>query len=66
MKQYVGLDVSMEETSVCVLDDAGTVVFVGSAPSRQRRSRNSCAHRRSMRSGSPSRRDRCRPGYGAN
>ena len=34
MKQYVGLDGSMEETNVCVLDDAGMVVFVGSTPSR--------------------------------
>jgi transposase len=34
VKQYVGLDVSMEETSVCVLDGAGTVVFQGSTPSR--------------------------------
>jgi transposase len=33
MKQYVGLDVSMEETSVCVLDDSGAVVFEGNAPS---------------------------------
>jgi len=34
VKQYVGLDGSMEETNVCVLDDAGMVVFVGSTPSR--------------------------------
>jgi len=34
VKQYVGLDVSMEETRICVLDDSGTVVFEGSAPSR--------------------------------
>jgi transposase len=34
MKQYVGLDVSMEETKVCVLDDAGVVVFEGSVASR--------------------------------
>src|SRR5690348_6104362 len=27
MKQYVGLDVSMEGTKVCVLDGAGVVVF---------------------------------------
>jgi len=29
MKQYVGLDVSLEETSVCVLDGNGRVVFRG-------------------------------------
>src|SRR5437764_8556962 len=34
MKQYVGLDVSMEETKVCVLDGAGVVVFEGSVASR--------------------------------
>ena len=34
MKQYVGLDVSMEETKVCVLDGAGVVVFEGSVTSR--------------------------------
>ena len=27
MKQYVGLDVSLEETSVCVMDEAGRIVF---------------------------------------
>ncbi|KRR17642.1 IS110 family transposase [Bradyrhizobium retamae] len=30
MKQYVGLDISMEETSMCILDDAGKVMFEGS------------------------------------
>jgi transposase len=34
MEQYVGLDVSMEETSVCVLDQAGEVIFEGEVPSR--------------------------------
>ncbi len=34
MEQYVGLDVSMEETSVCVLDQAGDAVFEGNVPSR--------------------------------
>jgi transposase len=31
MKQYVGLDISMEETSICVLNQAGEVTFEGSA-----------------------------------
>jgi len=31
MKQYVGLDVSLEETSVCVMDEAGRMVFQGKA-----------------------------------
>jgi transposase len=29
MKQYVGLDVSMEETSVCIVDEAGSTVWEG-------------------------------------
>ena len=33
MKQYVGLDVSQKETSVCVLDEEGRLVFEGKAQS---------------------------------
>ena len=33
MKQYVGLDVAQKETTVCVVDDAGKVVFQGRAKS---------------------------------
>ena len=33
MKQYVGLDVSQNETSVCVLDEEGRLVFEGKAQS---------------------------------
>lgn len=33
MKHYVGLDVSQKETSVCVVDEAGTMVFEGKAKS---------------------------------
>ena len=29
MEQYVGLDVSLEETAVCVLDSAGKIVWRG-------------------------------------
>jgi transposase len=29
MEQYVGLDVSMEETSMCVMDSAGSVIWEG-------------------------------------
>src|SRR5262245_1557702 len=31
MEQYVGLDVSMEETSICVMDVMGLVVWEGKA-----------------------------------
>lgn len=33
MKHYVGLDVSQKETSICVVDDAGKIVFQGKAKS---------------------------------
>ena len=33
MSEYVGLDVSLEETSVCVLDAAGAIVFEGKVAS---------------------------------
>lgn len=33
MKQYVGLDVSQKETSVCVVDEVGQVMFEGKAKS---------------------------------
>ena len=33
MTQYVGLDVSQKETSVCVIDESGKIVFEGKAPS---------------------------------
>jgi hypothetical protein len=33
MKQYVGLDVSQKETSVCVVDEVGQVLFEGKAKS---------------------------------
>jgi transposase len=33
MKQYVGLDVSQKETSVCVIDEQGRLVFEGKAKS---------------------------------
>lgn len=31
MKQYVGLDISMEDTIICVLDQSGAVTFEGCA-----------------------------------
>src|ERR1700722_12716240 len=33
MTEYVGLDVSMEETSVCILDDSGSTVWEGTVDS---------------------------------
>ena len=34
MEKHVGLDVSMEETSVCVLDGGGNIVFEGKTSSQ--------------------------------
>lgn len=33
MGQYVGLDVSLKETSVCILDEGGGCLFEGKVPS---------------------------------
>ena len=33
MKQYVGLDVSQKETSVCVVNSAGLIVYEGKVKS---------------------------------
>jgi transposase len=33
VKQYVGLDVAQKETSVCVLDETGRIIYVGTARS---------------------------------
>jgi transposase len=33
MKQYVGLDVSQRETSVCVVNETGHILFEGKAKS---------------------------------
>ena len=33
MLQYVGLDVSLAEVAICVVDEDGTIEFLGTAPS---------------------------------
>lgn len=38
MRQYVGLDVSQRETSVCVVNEAGQTIFEGKAKSDSWRS----------------------------
>ena len=40
MKQYVGLDVSLEETKVHVLDEAGERIWRGKCPEQSRRARD--------------------------
>jgi transposase len=36
VKHYVGLDVSQKETSVCIVDEAGKIIFQGRAGSHPR------------------------------
>ena len=45
MEKYVGLDVSMEETSVCVLDGGGTLFSRARHPRNRTRCRNFFAQR---------------------
>ena len=33
MELYVGMDVSLEETSICVIDDDGEIVYEGTVTS---------------------------------
>ena len=42
LKQYVGLDVSLAETSIAVIDEADKVVWRGSVASIRTCSRRSC------------------------
>ena len=35
-KQYVGLDVSLKETSICVIDDVGKIVWRGRTDQRRK------------------------------
>ena len=42
MEYFVGLDVSIEETAVCVVDDKGTVAHSGAVATDPERSRRCC------------------------
>ena len=66
MKQYVGLDVSQKETSVCVVDEAGQVLFEGKAKSDPGHWQHYFASGRHGRSASNLRLGRWRAGYGMN
>ena len=66
MKQYVGLDVSQKETSVCVVNEAGRILFEGKAKSDPGRSPRCFASGRRMRSASVLRPGRWQAGYGMN
>jgi hypothetical protein len=66
MELYVGLDVSLEETSICVLDQSGVIVFEGSAPSRPEAIAKPCGGGRRRGAESSSRRALWRTGCGMN
>jgi transposase len=48
---YVGLDVSLETTSICVIDDAGAIIWRGKCRSDPPRLPPSCANMRQARCG---------------
>ena len=64
VKQYVGLDVSQKETSVCVLDEEGRVTYEGKAQSTPGALTKLITSRAPRVSGSASRPAPCRAGYG--
>ena len=66
MKQYVGLDVSQRETSVCVVNEVGQVLFEGKVKSDPGRSPRCFASGRRMRSALDLRPVRWPVGYGMN
>jgi len=60
MEYYVGLDVSLKQTSICVVDQSGSVV---SSIQILRRSQFTCGQRRRARYVSASRQDRHPRGF---
>ena len=64
MEYYVGLDVSLKQTSICVVDHSGSVVREGVVDSVLRRSQFTCGQRRRARYVSASRPDRHPRGFG--
>jgi hypothetical protein len=66
MKQYVGLDVSQRETSVCVIDEAGKVIFEGKAGLNRGHWPSCFASVRQMPSVSASKPEQWQAGFGMN
>jgi len=50
-KQYVGLDVSLKETSICVIDDVGKIVWRGRTESTPEAIASAVKQHRPMRFG---------------
>ena len=44
MKRYVGLDVSQDQTAICVLDQEGSVLFEGSCATEPEQILDTVAH----------------------
>ena len=66
MEVYVGLDVSLKETSICVVDGGGKIVSEGTVLSEPLALAEFLRHKQGARSVSVSRPVRPRPGFGTN
>jgi hypothetical protein len=64
MEHYVGLDVSLKLTAICIVDRTGKIEREGVVSFDPRRSQHSSSHMHHMSHGSGSRRDQRRRGYG--
>ena len=64
MSQYVGLDVSLKETSVCVLDGSGRVLWRGTCKATPEAMAATIRKRAPRWSGPCWKAARCRPGTG--
>src|SRR5512132_395821 len=64
MEQYVGLDISLKETSLCVVDQTGTTLWQGRCASTPESIAAVLARRAPERPASALRAGCCRPGTG--
>ena len=64
MEHYVGLDVSLKLTAICIVDQTGTIEREGLVASDRRQSPHSSSRMRRMSHGSGLRREQRRHGYG--
>jgi hypothetical protein len=66
MEVYVGLDVSLKETAICVVDGSGKIVTEGTVLSEPSALAGFLRAKAGARSASASRPARPRPGFGTN
>ena len=64
MEYYVGLDVSLKLTAICIVDRTGKIEREGLVHPTRRQSRHSSSRMRRMSHGLGSRREQRRHGYG--